>query len=750
MSQASSKTVNTSSLHRIAANRSLDTLLRWASGFLEEEVASGRKVIFAPCHALRGAVSLKSWILTSARRALGSSAPEDTPTLLSGAADTLVIADPASGDPGSLRWLADLLECADIAREVSATPPMPKVVLLVPIDTTSRTHVDNLIMRLNALGCEDIAVSGRRPDASIDAIETEIGGLRVKYESLLAALSLMPCPLGAEMVENIAKAARAGAGALDAVTSGDLYRVVGGYVVPANSEVVTALRGAFDDETCKSGAKLLQKVVKDKLADVPDAQVDIQLRATDGRSAVALARKRFTEHYADNHAEEGLRILRVARELGHNLAVGEHADVTDLARLAAMLAEVGEYDEAQRTVEMYGKDRSLFPVQPFIEWIAQAARTLAIRHGYDPKAADSLMRRAVRMNKKDSDEWVRLRLLRVEFLRSRIFNLQERADWLLSHVNNKILDKLSPSTLAAFLDEMASRLFAQGNYKGAFKRLRRLGALPAGNERLARAMLLMARCRQHFKDHEAAARYGNSALQYSIRAAKPRMVEDAVKFLRALEKDRPRRLPRIAPPAKSPTRHPRLPAAADLPTPQSAEASQLFEILEARFDATYWMRRRRGEVEIFGDEPGESADDLSVFQEMPDGAIKSLTRSGQADGNERGVVLLRANGDDVVMYSGEGESRDDSIVQFLLTDSQPGDDKETVAPSRKSVIDEYMRQALDQGIKKRGLHYTMENLFNKDVLIFFEEQGFSKEEMAEKIGVSRATLYRMYVRAGLN
>src|SRR5688572_21679875 len=121
--------------HRIATNRSLDTLLGWSADFAQEEAAAGRRVIYAPCHTLRGAVSLRSWILSNARRTLGESAPTDAPTLLSGGADTLIIADPASADQASLHWLADLLACADAAQAAASTPPMPQVVLLVPANS---------------------------------------------------------------------------------------------------------------------------------------------------------------------------------------------------------------------------------------------------------------------------------------------------------------------------------------------------------------------------------------------------------------------------------------------------------------------------------------------------------------------------------------------------------------------------------------------------------------------------------------
>lgn len=750
MNAGISESIATKPQHRIATNRSLDTLLSWSAEVLEEESIAGRKVIYAPCQALRGAVSLRSWILSRARRTLGDSAPDDMPTLLSGAADTLVIADPASADPGSLRWLGDLLACADSAGDIAATPPMPRIVLLIPTGTQNEPHVEALLGRLNSLGSKEERVPGRQGDPKAGEIDAEIGGLSAKYGDLMAALALMPCPLETDVLDALAKSAKAGSGAERALTGGTLFRVVGNFIVPTNAEVVQALRESFDDQALKSGAQLLLKIVKENLKDIPDAQVDIQLRAGDGRGAVTLARKRFSEHYDAGNFEEALRILRVARELGHTLETGKHAEVIDHAKLAALLAEVGENKEAEAIVSEFAKRRDLYRVHSFIEWVALAARTLAMRYGFEPRTADSLMRRAIRLVRKDTDHWVRLRLLRVELLRSSVFNLEDRADWLLSHVSNKILDKVSQPTLAAYLDEIATRLFNKGDYKGAFKRLRRLGTLPTSNERLGRAMLLMAKCREHFKDHEAAARYGNSALHYGMRAARPQIVEDAAKFLRRLEKERPRRLPRLTPPSKGRGTRPRLPAAADIPTPQSAEASQLFEILQARFNVTYWVRRRNGRAEFYGDQPGVETDNMSVYHETPEGTVTPVTHSGNDAGEVRGVALMRNDGDDMVVYTVRGESRDDAIVQFLLTDRGTGQSGEKSAPpARKAVVDEYMRRALDQGIV-RGLHHTMETLFNKDVLIFFEEQGFSKEEMAEKLGVSRATLYRMYARAGLN
>jgi hypothetical protein len=322
----------------------------------------------------------------------------------------------------------------------------------------------------------------------------------------------------------------------------------------------------------------------------------------------------------------------------------------------------------------------------------------------------------------------------------------------MSHVNNKMLDKVSEKTLAAYLDEMATRMFENGDYKGAFKRLRRLGGLHTTDERMGRAMLLMAHCRRHYRDHEAAQRYAVSAVHYGLRAAQPATVKAAVAALNDLEKERPRAVAAPTPPARVKGQRPRLTAAVDIPTPSSTtNASQVFEILQSRFGVARWVRRRGMRTEVLGQRTDEITDSMTVYQENEDGTATRTVACGEAD-ELRGIMLTRRDGSDLVIYSQPPEQppREDAIVQFLLTDREAERSEAAgSAPARKAVVDEYMRRALDQGLH-RGLHHTMETMFNKDVLIFFEEQGFSKEEMADKLGVSRATLYRMYARAGLN
>ncbi|MBZ0136770.1 MAG: hypothetical protein K8I27_10395 [Planctomycetes bacterium] len=733
--------------HRIATNRSLDTLLVWSAETAQEEMGAGKRVIYVPCHALRGAVSMRSWVLSLARRTLGDSAPEDAPTLLSGAADILIIADPGSADPSSLHWLGELLACADAASDLAATPPMPQLVVLAPNGSESAPKVGEFLSRLKLLGSREERIAGRPGDPTESAMDNEVRALRDKYGETLASLALMPCPLSVEALEGLAR------GDIGALTGGSLFRVVGDQVMPVNAQVIRVLRDAFSAEELKAGAERMLALVQRELPDIPDAAVEVLLYAGDSRRAIKLARKHFDEHVDNEQYEEALRIQRAANTLGITLDTSKHAEFVDLAALAAMLAETGHHTEADGIVRNFARRRDLYGIAPFIEWLALAARRLAIDANIEPRTADSLMRRAIRLYRHDTDHAVRLRLLRVELLRSKAFHLEERADWLLSHVSNKILDKVSDKTLVAYLDEIATRMFSKGEYKGAFKRLRRLAALPTTDERRGRAFLLMARCRAHFRDNEAAQRYAASSLHFGMRSAQLQTVTDAAEFLRTLAKDRPRQLPRMAPPAGARGARPRTPAVSDIATPRSTGASQLFEILETRFNVTRWVRRRGTSTEYLGEDTGDMTDALNVYDADADGNVTRLAWCGEPD-EIRAIVLTRTDGSDMVVYhpTSDADAREDAIIQFLLTDTSPTaplSDKQDVAPARNAVVDEYMRRALDQGLY-RGLHHTMETMFNKDVLIFFEERGFSKEEMAEKLGVSRATLYRMYARAGLN
>jgi hypothetical protein len=238
-----------------------------------------------------------------------------------------------------------------------------------------------------------------------------------------------------------------------------------------------------------------------------------------------------------------------------------------------------------------------------------------------------------------------------------------------------------------------------------------------------------------------------------MRSAQLSTVKAAVAFLNDLDKGRPRSMPSPTPPVRAKGLRPRLTAAVDIPTPHSATgAQQIFEILQSRFNIARWVRRRGAATEIFGERTADVTDSMTVYQENDDGTAARAASCGEPD-EVRGVLLTRRDGSDLVIYHPHADqgSREDAIVQFLLTDREAAKvaDAPGTVPARKAVVDEYMRRALDTGIT-RGLHHTMETMFNKDVLIFFEEQGFSKEEMADKLGVSRATLYRMYARAGLN
>lgn len=61
-----SGTVIAEQAHKIASHRSLAKLLEWGKEFMQQELAQGRRVIWAPCHALGRSLSLRSWVIQKA------------------------------------------------------------------------------------------------------------------------------------------------------------------------------------------------------------------------------------------------------------------------------------------------------------------------------------------------------------------------------------------------------------------------------------------------------------------------------------------------------------------------------------------------------------------------------------------------------------------------------------------------------------------------------------------------------------
>lgn len=731
--------------HRIVTNRSLQVLLSWATEFAASQASAGRRVLWAPCHAISGALSLRTWILNRASQSLGTA---DAATLLSGAADVLILVDPSAADAASLQWLGNMLSCAEAAQDVATTTPLPELVVLSQTGTGT-DHSDAFLDRLRALGARETRASGRDTDLSTTVIRAEISSMRSRHEQLLAGLAMLPCPIGLEDFEAVAAQTGSGSGALKAVTAGGLFRVVDGMVIPGSRDVRDEISSVLGNDAMQRTAARLADTFEQRLVGQDDARVEILLLAGDSRRASRLARKRFEDHHAAGNSEEALRILELANRQGMALESGRHAAEIDQAKIAALTADAGHVEKARGLVAQLTKRRDLYRTPAFVEWLALAARSVALQTQQDARMADSLMRRAIRLAGDNLDKSVRLTLLRVQLLQSPAFKLDERSTWLLSHVNNKMLEEVSAPTLAAYLEETANRLAAEGRFKGAFKRLRRLSGIETSDRRRAAAMLLMARCRSHFADAEGASRYASSALHYGIRAADLKVVKEAAQFLRDTERGRPRAMPRIAP-VKARGDKPRLPAAADIATPQTPETGKLFEILQSRFGVRTWVRRRGPNVQNLG-RSAPNPDVLSVYNESADGTVQVSARSAPVAGLVRGLVLLRNDGDDLVVFEAapDTEPREDAIVRFLLADRAVTDTGDGNAPSRKNVIDEYLRRALAHGIEN-GLHATVEMLFNKDLLIYMEEQGLTKEEMADRLGVSRATLYRMFARAALN
>ncbi|MCF6227643.1 MAG: hypothetical protein L3J82_03110 [Planctomycetes bacterium] len=755
MSTVTAQTVDvTSSIHQIATNRSLQSLMEWAQEFADQEQAAGRRTLWAPCQALQGSVSLRSWIMERASQLLGHSAPIDAPTLLSGATDILIIVDPAAADQGSLNWIAELLACANEVSDITTVPPLPQLVVLAPGRKGGDEKVVNFVDRLRDLGAKELRTPGRQADPTPESLSSEISKLKKSHGSLLATLSLMPSPLDQESLDALAVSCGAGKNAVDAIRNSELFFSADGLLFPTTKEIGSYLRKQFSEAELNKAAQALLPVCEARFEGLPDARVEVLMLAGDQRRATKLARRRFDDHYDSGRFEEAMRILRLAGRLGLSMESGKHAKEIDQAKMATLLAENGDYDQAKALLVELNRNRKLFDSPEYVRWMGLAARALATKINFEPRQADSLLRRAVRLCSSDTDMHVRLTLLRVQLLRSNAFRLEDRADWLLSHVSQSILENVSKATLAQYLSVSATRLVAKGDFKGAFKRLRHLTTIAASDRELGHSMLMMARCRSHVSDHESAVRYALGSLQYGLRAADLELVQDAAKLLRLAEKEKPSTMPKLITRGRGKIgRGGRIPSAAEIQTPQTTDAEQIFEIMESRFGVLHWERRRRGAVNEYGKSLDTKADSISIYQENADGTVTKKCEAAGVHTEFRGIVLMRADGDDLVCYEPQrdAEPREDLILKFLLADRAPeAVSVDTAAPPRRTpVVNEYMRRAVAHGTQ-RGLHATMEMLFNKDLLIYLEEQGLGKEDMAEKLGVSRATLYRMFARSGLN
>lgn len=726
---------------RIGFQRNLHGLVDWAADFARQAKANGQRVMWAPAHALGGCVSLRTWILDQAAAALGDSAPEETPLLLSGAADVIVLLDPGSADGASLNWLTDMILCAESVADLASVPPLPQLVVLATSRASREPAAATFLDKLEALGCEDI----RFPARGAEPPPADYTGLLGRNDELLAAIALAPVPLTLEDLNAVAKATGKSGLQVSELLDCRLMRMAGDFAIPSAAEIKPALRQKLPPEALARGAALLLPLVESRYESLPDARVELSLRSGDSRRATKLARRRYDEHIHAGRLQEALRLLTLCRELKMPLEGGKFGAEIDEARMGWLHAQLGNHDAAREIVFRLARLRAAFGQREFVQWVGLAGRILALAGHFDARQADSLLRRAIRLADGDLDAHVTLTLQRVSLLSSDIMKLGERSGWLLTHINNEMLEEVAPATLAQYLEDTAVRLWKLEDVRGAIRRLRKLLVMDIGDVQMSRALLLMARCRLFVSDNDAALRFATGALQHALRAANLDLVNQAAVVLRDMLSRKPRELPPLAPPGKGARSFPRIPAVAGIQAPPLADVNSMFDVLQARFRVTGWVRRRGGQVSVLG-KSTPSVAQACVYDEQQG----NLNRLAGAPGSAQAVSLLRADGSDLVFLESdpELETRVDSLLRLLLSDRETADTA-AEAPRRNVVLADYHRRALDHGIAK-GLHATMEMLFNKDVLLYFEEQGIGKDEMARKLDVSRATLYRMYARAGLN
>ncbi|MCC6572750.1 MAG: hypothetical protein IT462_03075 [Planctomycetes bacterium] len=714
--------------------------MQWGADFSERERQQGRRTLWAPCQGLGGSVSLRSWILEQAGEALGRGGLVDAPTLISGAADNLVIADPASADTESLTWLVELLACAQVADGLTSTPPLPRLVILLPLKAAMPPHLEPFLERLHTLGAVDIRPPGKDAEIAEDEYEAALSSLPAGAGALPAAIALSPIPLTRVQYERLAAACGASPEFAQAILKSDLlFSAEAHFVVDSSSARRLLLAGA-DEKVRERAARTLLEVCEKEFENLPDARVELLKHAGETRQATRLAKRRFEDHFNSGRNAEALRILRIAHELGISMENVPQAEDFDQAKLAALYALQGQYARAQDTLQPLLRKRRLLEDPQFVEWIAICCRELAMYAGFDKRVADSMLRRAIRLAAASLDRTYRLQILRVGLLRSRAFKLNERADWLFSHIHQGSLDKVSRGTLALYYHAAATRQIDRGAYKAAFRQLRKLTSLAFSDQQAGEGYSMMARCRLHFGDRDGAQRYASAALQFGLRGAELRLVQEAAQILREIGQrtDRPTHLN-----GKKQARK------GEPETPRSADPAKLFGILEHRFGAVYWARRRHGQLKEFGKHPGADPQGLAVFTERTGRAIRINSAEGAG---LRALIFMRAEGDDTVIFPPrpEGGRAEDGIMRFLQADHDVASaEKPAAMPRRREVIEDYLKRITEHDPAK-GLYDALEALFAKDVLLHLEDLGVPKEEMAGKLGVSRATLYRMFARCGLN
>ena len=266
------------SSHLIVTHQSLRALMGWAAEFVEKTTRSGRRVIWAPAHALGGAVSLRTWVLDRAAAALGDSAPEDTSLLLSGAADAIVIADPASADAASLEWLTDMLSCSEEVADLVPVPPLPQLVVLVPARGGAEGAASDFLAKLTALGSEEVRATGHGGFELLN-FAGDVNAALGRNDKILAAMALSPVPLPQEDYNAVASAAGADARAVTTFVEGPLFQAAGGYITPAAAEVRAMLRESLEPADLFDAAALLLPVVEARYPGLPDARVELTMRS---------------------------------------------------------------------------------------------------------------------------------------------------------------------------------------------------------------------------------------------------------------------------------------------------------------------------------------------------------------------------------------------------------------------------------------------------------------------------------------
>lgn len=141
----------------------------------------------------------------------------------------------------------ELLACAQEVRRLTATPPLPKLVVLLPLKNTLSDAVSEFTNRLYDLGSEDEKLGGKESDFTSIEIDGVLRGLPLSNQEFLAAVAIAPFPLTRAEYAALAQAAKAADAECAALLESPLFAEISGEM-PVCAEIRERMRAPLAPE----------------------------------------------------------------------------------------------------------------------------------------------------------------------------------------------------------------------------------------------------------------------------------------------------------------------------------------------------------------------------------------------------------------------------------------------------------------------------------------------------------------------